>query len=150
MCAAVCVYTHLFSSIAESCLILCNPMDCSMPGFPIHHHLPESAQTHVHRVSDVIHHFILYYPLLLLPSVFPSFRIFSNESVPCIKWPKYWSFTFRISPSNEYLVLIFFMIDWFDLLVSKGLSKVFSNITVQKHQFFSAQLSLCSKICIHT
>ena len=150
MCAAVCVYTHLFCSIAESCLILCNPMDCSMPGFPIHHHLPESAQTHVHRVGDVIHHFILYYPLLLLPSVFPSFRVFSNESVPCIKWPKYGSFTFSISPSNEYLVLISFMIDWFDLLVSKGLSRVFSNITVQKHQLFSAQLSLCSKFCIHT
>ena len=79
---------------------------------------------------------------LLLPSVFPSIRVFSNESGLHIRWPKYWSFSFSISPSNEYSGLISFRIDWFDLLESKGLSRVFSNTTVQKHQFFGAQLSL--------
>ena len=121
MCAPMCVFTHQFSSVAESCLTLCNPMECSMPGFPIHHHLPELAQTHIHQVGDVIHHFILCYPLLLLPSIFSSIRVFSNESVICIRQPRYWSFSFSISPFNEYSRLISFMIDWFDLLVSKRL-----------------------------
>ena len=87
-------------------------------------------------------HLILYRPLLLPPSIFPNIRVFSNESVLCIKWPKYWSFSFSISPSNEYSGLISFRMDWLDLLQSKGLSRVFSNTTVQKHQFFDAQLSL--------
>ena len=77
--------------------------------------------------------------LLLLPSIFPSIKVFSSESVLCIRWPKYWSFSFSISPSNEYLGLISFRMDW---LQSKGLSRVFSNTTVQKHQFFSTQFSL--------
>ena len=81
-------------------------------------------------------HLILCRPLLL-PSIFPSIRVFSSESVLCIRWPKYWSFSFSISPSNEYSGLISFRIDWFDLLAAKGLSRVFSNTTVQKHQFFS-------------
>ena len=85
-------------------------------------------------------HLILCRPLLL-PSVFPSIRVFSNESALRITWPKYWSFSFSISPSNEYSGLISFRIDWFDLLQSKGLWRVFSNTTVQKHQFFSAQPS---------
>ena len=79
---------------------------------------------------------------LLLPSIFPSIRVFCNESVLCIRWLNYWNFSFRISPSNEYPGLISFRIDWVDLLESKGLSRVFSNTTVQKHQFFRAQLSL--------
>ena len=87
-------------------------------------------------------HLILCHPLLLLPSIFPSIRVFSNESVLYIRWPKYWSCSFNISPSNEYSGLISFRMDWLDLLQSKGLSRVFSNTTVQKHQFFSAQLSL--------
>ena len=77
--------------------------------------------------------------LLLLPSIFPSIKVFSSESVLCIRWPKYWSFSFSISPSNEYLGLISFRMDW---LQSKGLLRVFSNTTVQKHQFFSTQFSL--------
>ena len=81
-------------------------------------------------------HLILCCPLLLLPSIFPSIRVFSNESVLCIRWPKYWSFSFSINPSNEYSGLFSFRIDWFDLLA------VFSNTTVQKHQLFGAQLSL--------
>ena len=89
-------------------------------------------------------------PLLLRPSIFPSIRVFSNESVLCIRWPKYWSFSFSISLSNKYSGLISFGMDWFDLFQSKGLSGVFSNTTIQKHQFFGAQLSLWSNSHIHT
>ena len=87
-------------------------------------------------------HLILYQTLLLPHSIFPSIRVFSNESVLCTRWPKYWSFSFSISPSNEYSGLISFRMDWLDLLAVQGTLKVFSNTTVQKHQFFSAQLSL--------
>ena len=90
-------------------------------------------------------HLILCCSLLLLPSIFPSIRVFSNESVLCIRWPKYWSFSFSISLSNEYSGLISFRIS----LQSKGLSRVFCNTTVQKHQFFCAQLSLWSNSHIH-
>ena len=85
-------------------------------------------------------HLILCRPLLLLPSIFPGIRVFSNESVLRIRWPKYWNFSFSICSSNEYSELIFFSIDWFDSLQSKGLSRVFSNTTVQKHQFFGLYL----------
>ena len=104
-----------FSSVAQSGLTLCDPMDSSTPGFPVHHQLPDLAQTHVHQVCDAIQHLILCSPLLL-PSVFPSIRVFSNDSVLCIRWPKYWGFSFSISPSNEYLGLISFRMDWLDLL----------------------------------
>ena len=87
-------------------------------------------------------HLILCHPLLFLPSILPSMRVFSNDSILQIRWPKYWSFSFSISPSNEHPGLITFRMDWLDLLESKGLSRVFSNTTVQKHQFFGAQLSL--------
>ena len=88
-------------------------------------------------------HLIFSHPLLLPPSVFPSIRVFTNESVLCIRWPKYWSYSFSISPSNEHSGLISLRIDWFSLLAVQGtLKRVFSNMTVQKHQFFSAQLSL--------
>ena len=86
-------------------------------------------------------HLILCHPLLLLPAIFPSIRVFSSESVLHIMWPKYWSFSFNISTSNEYSGLISYTVDWFDLLTSKGLLRVLSSTTVQKHQFFSAQLS---------
>ena len=89
-------------------------------------------------------HLILCHPLLLLRSIFLSIRVFSSESVLCIKWPKYWSFSFSINSSNEYLGLISFRIDQLDLLAFKRLSRVFPNTTVQKHQYFSAQLSLWS------
>ena len=97
-------------------------------------------------------HLLLCHPLLLLPSIFPSIRVFSNESSLCIRWPKYWSFSFNISSSNEHPGLISFRMDcspWISLQ-SKGLSRVFSNTTVQKHQFSSAQLSLWSNSHIHT
>ena len=88
-------------------------------------------------------HLILCRPLLLPPSIFPNIRVFSNESALLIRWPQYWSLSFSISPSNEYSGLISFRIDWFDLLQSKGLTRVFSNTTVQKHQFFSIQPLYC-------
>ena len=143
-------YVIQFSSVAQSCPTLCNPIDCSTPGFPVDHQLPELAQTHVHRVGDAIHNLTFCCPLLLLPSIFPSIKVFSNKSVLRIRWPNYWSFSFSISPSNEYSGLISFRLDWMISLQSKGLSRVFSNTTVQKHQFFGTQLSLQSNSHIHT
>ena len=117
-----------FSSVAHSCPTLCNLMDCSTPGFPVHHQFPEFTQTHVHGVSDAIlssptPHLILCHPHLPLPSIFPSIRVFSNESVLRIRWPKYWSFSFSIRPSNEYSGLIFFRTGWLDLLAVQGTLK---------------------------
>ena len=95
-------------------------------------------------------HLILCHPLLLLPSIFSSNRVFSKESVLHIRWPKYWSFSFSISPSNEYSGLISFRMDWFDLLAVQGLARVFSNTIVQKHQSFATQTSLWSNSHICT
>ena len=95
-------------------------------------------------------HFTLCHPLFPLPPVPPSIRVFSNESTLWMRWPEYWSFSFSISPSNEHPGLISFRMDWLDLLAVQGLSRVFSNTTVQKHQFFSAQLCSQSKSHIHT
>ena len=99
-------------SVNQPCLTLCDPMDCHMPGFPVHHQLPELAQESMMPSN----HLILCHPLLLLPSIFPSIRVFSSESDLYIRWPKYWSFSFSISSSNEYSGLILFRIDWFDLV----------------------------------
>ena len=134
-----------FSSVTQSCLILCDPMDCSTPGLPVHHQLPEFTQTHVHRLSDAIQPS---HPLSS-PSP-PAFKFFSSESALHIRWQKYWSFSFSISPSNKYSGLISFRMDWLDHLMSKGFFRVFSNTTVQKHQFFDAQLSLEFNSHIHT
>ena len=111
-------------TVAESCLTFCDPMDCSTPAFPILHCLLEFAQTHVHWMASVMpsNHLILCCPLLLLPSIFPSIRVYSNESAGQ-RWTKYWSFSFSISPSNEYSRLISFRIDWFDLLAVQGTLK---------------------------
>ena len=111
-----------FSS-TQSCLNLCNPMDCSTTGFPVHHQFLELAPTHVHQVSDAIQ------PSHPLSSTSPpalnlsQHQNFSNESVPHIRWPKYWSFSLSISPSSEYSELISFKIDWFDFLAVKGTFK---------------------------
>ena len=105
-----------FSSVAQSCTTICDPMDCSTSGLSVHHQLPKLTQTHLHCVNDAIQPS---HPLLSpSPSafIFPSIRVFSNESVLCIMWPKYWSFTFSISPSNEYSGLISFRMDWLKLL----------------------------------
>ena len=113
-----------FSSVTQSSPTLCDPMDCSSPGLPVHHQLPKFTQTHVHWVGDAIQpSHPLSSPLLLLPSIFPSTRVFSNKWVLRIRWPKYWSFSFKISPSNEHSGLIFFRMDWFDLLAIQGTLK---------------------------
>ena len=109
-----------FSSVTQSRPTLCDPMDCSTPGFPVHHQLLELAQTHVHRVSDAIQHLILCSPLLCPPLIFPRVRVFSNKLVLYIRWPKYYSFSFSISPSNEYSGLISLRIDWLDPLAVQG------------------------------
>ena len=96
---------------------LCDSLDFSMPGFPVLYHLPEFAQIHVHESVMPPDHLILCRPFLLLPSIFPSIRVFSSELTILIRWPKYWSLSISISPSSEYSGLISFRRDWFDLLV---------------------------------
>ena len=127
-----------FSSV-QSCPTLCDPMNHSTPGLPVHHQLPEFTQTHAHWVGNAI--LILCHPLLLLPPIPLSIRVFSSESTLHMRWPKYWSFSFSISPSNEHPG--WSPLGWTDWisLQSKGPSRIFSNTIVQKHQFFSAQLS---------
>ena len=123
-----------FSSVAQSCLTLCNPMDCSTPGFPVHHHLLELSQTHVHSVSDAIPPSHPLSSPLLLPSIFPSVRVFSSESALHIRWPKYWISSFNISPFNEHSELICFRMDWLDLLTVQGTLK-------SLHQYHSSKAS---------
>ena len=110
------------TSVTQSCPTLCDPMNHSTPGLPVHHQLPESTQAHVHWAVMPSSYLILCCPLLLLPSIFLSIRVLSNESALCIRRPKYWSFS--ISPFNEYSGLISFRIDWFDLLGVKGILKI--------------------------
>ena len=118
-----------------------------MPGCPVHHQLPKLAQTHIHGVSDAINHLILCHPLLRLPSIFPSVRAFSNESVLCIRWPKYGTFSFKISSSNELSGLISFRMDWLDLLAVQGTLKSLLQLhsskasILQCSAFFIVQLS---------
>ena len=131
-----------FSSVTQPCPTLCNPIDCSMPGFPVHHQLPELTQTHVHRVSDAIQPS---HPLsaLLLSSIFPSIRVFSNDLVLRIRWPKYWSFNFSISPSNEYSGLISFRMEGLDLLAVQGTLK-----SLLQHHSSKASILWCSAFFI--
>ena len=112
-----------FSSVTQSCRTLCNPTDFSIPGFPVHYQLLEPTQNLSIMSVMSSNHLILYHTLLLLPSIFPSIRVFSKESVLHIRWPKYWSFSFSISPSNEYSGLISFRIDWLDVLAVQGTLK---------------------------
>ena len=114
-------------------------MDCSTPGLPVHHQLPGFTQTHVHQVGDAIQPSHLLPPLFLLPSIFPSVRVFSNESALYIRWPKYWSFSFSISPSNEHSGLISFMIHWLDLLAVQGTVK-----SLLQHHNSKASIFQCS------
>ena len=136
-----------FTSAAHLCPTFCNPMDWSTPGLPVHHQLQELAQTHVHQVGGAIQSSHSLCPLFLLPSVFPRIRVFSNESVLHIRWPKYWSFSFSISPSNEYSGLISFRMDWLDLLAVQGILKSLlqhhsSKASIlQRSAFFTVQLS---------
>ena len=112
-----------FSSVAQSCPTLCNPMNRRTPGLPVHHQLPEFTQTHVHQVSDAIQPSHPLSSPLLLPPIPPSIRVFSNKSTLHMRWPKYWSFSFSVSPSNEHPGLISFRTNWLDLLAVQGTLK---------------------------
>ena len=132
-----------FSSVTQSCPTLWDQRACSTPGLPVHHQLLELAQTHAHQVSGAIQ---LAHPLLSpspLPSIFPSIRVFSKESVLHISWPKYWSFSFSISPSSEYSGLITFRMDWFDLLAVQGTLK-----NLLQHHSSKASILWCSAFFI--
>ena len=144
--SAWCQVHKQFCSVTESCPTLCNPMNCSTPGFPVRHQLLEIAQTYVHQFADTIQSS----HLLLSPSLHAfnllHIRVFSNESVLCIWWPKYWRFSFSIDSSKEYLELISFMMDWFDLLAVQGTLKSLlqqhsSKASILQHSaFFMVQL----------
>ena len=112
-----------FSSVAQLCLTLCDPVDCRMPGFPIHHQSQGLLKLMSIESLMPSNHFILRWPFIFLPSIFPSIRVFSNESVLSIRGPNGWSFNFSISPSDEYSGLISFTMDWFDLLAGQGTLK---------------------------
>ena len=131
-------------SVTQLCLTVCDPKDCSTPGFSVLHYLSECVMFIELRMPS--NHLILCCPLLLLSSIFPSIRVFSNESALHIKWPKYWSFSFIISLSNEYSGLISFRIDWFDLLKLQGTLKSLLQhhslkASIQCSAFFMVQLS---------
>ena len=134
----VCVCVQ-FSSVARSCLTLCDPMNCSMPGLPVHHQLPEFTQTHVHGVGDAIQPSHPLSSPLLLPPIPPSIRVFSNESTLHMRWSKYWSFSFSISPSSEHPGLISFRMDWLDLLAVQGILK-----SLLQHHNSKASIFRCS------
>ena len=142
--------TVQFSSVPQLCPTLCNPMKLSTLGLHVHHQLPESSQTMSIESVMPSNHLILCHSLLLLPQISPSIRVFSNEWALHVRWPKYWSFSFSIIPSKEHPGLI--SLEWtgWISLQAKGLSRVFSNTTVQKHQLFGAQLSSQSNSHIHT
>ena len=124
-------------------------MNRSTPGLPVHHQLPEFTQTHVYLSVMPSSHLILCRPLLLLSPIPPSIRVFSNESTLHMRWPKYWSFSFSISPSNEHPRLISFRMDWLDLLAVQGILKSLQHHS-SKTSIFSAQLSSQSNSHIHT
>ena len=132
------IFVH-FSWVTQSCLTLCDPTDCSLPGFCVHHQLLELAQSH--SIESVIpsNHLILSRPLLILPSIFPSIRVFFKEPVLGIRWLRYWSFSFSISPSSEYSGLISFRTDWFDLLAVQGTLK-----SLLQHPRSKASILRCS------
>ena len=135
-----------FSSVTQSCPTLCDPMDCSTPGFPVHYQLPEFKLMSIESVMP-FNHLILCCSLLLPSSIFLSIMVFSNELVLCIRWPKYWRFSFNISPSNEHSGLISFMMDWLDFLIDQGtlnslLQHHSSKASILLHSaFFTVQLS---------
>ena len=128
-----------FSAVAQSCPTLCNPMNRSTPGLPVHHQLLEFTQTHVHRVGDAIEPSHPLSSLFLLPPIPPSIRVFSNESTLLMRWPKYWSFSFSIIPSKENPGLISFRMDWLDLLAVQGTLK-----SLLQHHRSKASILRCS------
>ena len=132
-----------FGSVTQSCLTLCNSMDCSTPGLSVHRQLLEPTQLMSIELAMPSNHLILCHPLLLLPSILPSLRVFSSESVLHIRWPKYWSFSLNISPSNEYSGLISFRIDCFDLLAVQGPLK-----SLLQHHSWKTSILWCSAFFI--
>ena len=127
-------------SVAKLCPALWDSMNCSLPSFPVFHHLPEFAQTHDHWVSNIIQHLVLSLPLLL-HSIFPSIRVFSSESAFCIRWPKYWSFSFSTPVLPMNIELISFRIDWFDIPAVQGTLKRLlqhhsSKVSILQHSVF--------------
>ena len=136
-----------FSSVAQSCPSLCDPMNCRTPGLPVYHQLLEFIQTHIHRVSDAIQPSHPLSSPFLLPPIPPSIRVFSNGSTLCMRWPEYWSFSFSIIPSKEHPGLISFRMDWWDLLAVQGTLKSFlqhhsSKASIlPRSAFFTVQLS---------
>ena len=140
-------YSDNTSSVAQSCLTLWDAMDCSTPDFPVHHQLPELLKFMSIKSVMPSNHLILCCPLLLPPLMFLSIRVFSNESVLLTRWPKYWSFSLSISPSNEHPGLISFRMDWLDLLAVQGTLKSLlqhhsSKASILQHSaFFTVQLS---------
>ena len=140
-----------FGSVTQSCPTLSDHMDCSTPGgFTVHNQLQELAQTQVHRVGDAIQPSHPLSSPWFLPSIFPSIRVFSSESVLQFRWPKYWNYSFRISPSTEYSELISFRIDWFDPLAVQGTLKSLLQQNSSEESVLGAQLSLYSNSHIHT
>ena len=141
VCVCVCVYIYaLSSSFSHSVMSnFCDPVDCSMPGFSIHPISQSLLKLMSSKSVMPSNHLILCRPLLLLPSIFPSIRVFSNELALCIRWPKSWSFSFSISPSNEYSGLISFRIDWLDLLAVQGAPK-----SLLQHHSSKATIFQCS------
>ena len=139
--------TVQFSLVTQSCPTLCDPMNCSTPGLTAHHQLPEFTQTHSIESVTLSSHLILCPPLLLLPPIPPSIRVFYNESTLRMRWPKYWSFSFSIIPFKEYPGLIYFRMHWLDLLADQGTLKSLlqhhsSKASVLRHlAFFTVQLS---------
>ena len=145
-----------YSSVTQSCPTLCDPMNHSTPGLPVHHQLPEYTQPMSIESVMPSNHLILWHSLLLIPPIFPSIRVFSNESVLHIRWPKYWTFSFNISPSSENPGLISFRMDWLDLLAVRGTLKCLLQhhsskasillgsafLTVQLSQLYSSVQSL--------
>ena len=139
-------FSHLYtlpsvqvSSVFQSCLTLCDPMYCKVPGFPVHYQLLEFIQTDDHWVHDAIHPVHLCHSILHLPSIFPSIRVFSNESALHIEWPKYWSFSFNITPSSEHSGLISSRMDWLNLLAVQGTLK-----RLLQHHSWKALILWCS------
>ena len=132
--------SSIFSSlVTQLCPTLCDPMNHSTPGLLVHHQLLEFTQTHIHRVSDAIQPSHPLSSLLLLPPIPPSIRVFSNESALHMRWPKYWSFSFSISPSNEHPGLFSFRMDWLDLLAVQGTLK-----SLLQHHSSKASILRCS------
>ena len=145
-----CLFCLFVASQSLRCVLLCDPMDCSTPGFPVLHYLPEFAQTNIYWVSDVIKPSHPLTPPSLLALNLSNIRVFSKWSILCIRWPKYQSFSFSISTSNEYSGLISLRIDWFDLLAVQGTLK-----NLLQHSSSKASILQCSaffmvQLTIHT